>query len=64
MITKIVLAVFLANSGGTAADVIQFDKEMESMAACERAVEMVMETYSSRYDRIQASCFKYDLTGA
>lgn len=60
---KIVLAVFLANAGDISS-VVQFDKEMESMAACELAVEMVLEKYSPRYDRIQASCYKYNLTEA
>lgn len=58
---KVILAVFLANAGDVSS-VIMFDKEMESIAACERTVEMVQEKYSLQYDYIKASCFKYSLT--
>lgn len=58
MITKIILAVFLANSGGIAIDDVKFEKEMQSMTACELAIDMVMDTYSQQYDHVQASCFK------
>jgi hypothetical protein len=63
MITKIILAVFLANSGGIAIDDVKFEKEMQSMTACELAIDMVMDTYSQQYDHVQASCFKVKSKG-